>query len=305
MATPARTRWSASWRTRAATCGRPSRRTRARRRAIPPGISRAHRGSRAAHRSGRHARAFRSIGERGAISRGDLAALLGARLEPLLAAARTQPIPLMTDVRGHWAQRWILDVARAGVMEVFPNHTFQPAATVRRSDLARVVGAIHARVQAADPAAAARWRGRQVEITDVAAGNAVATPPISRSKPGIIGLDPGGAFSAARAVSGPESDCRRRSAVALTGGRPVAQPHMTALTAANQLTLLRMLLIPVLALLVLYDRMGWALIVLGPGDADRRLRRPAGAAGRAAHDARRVARSGRRQAAASRRCSCC
>ena len=37
---------------------------------------------------------------------------------------------------------------------------------------------------------------------------------------------------------------------------------MTALTAANQLTLLRMLLIPVLALLVLYDSMGWALIVL-------------------------------------------
>jgi cardiolipin synthase (CMP-forming) len=37
---------------------------------------------------------------------------------------------------------------------------------------------------------------------------------------------------------------------------------MTALTAANQLTLLRMLLIPVLALLVLYDRMGWALVVL-------------------------------------------
>jgi cardiolipin synthase len=37
---------------------------------------------------------------------------------------------------------------------------------------------------------------------------------------------------------------------------------MTALTVANQLTLLRMLLIPVLALLVLYDRMGWALIVL-------------------------------------------
>jgi len=35
---------------------------------------------------------------------------------------------------------------------------------------------------------------------------------------------------------------------------------MTALTPANQLTLLRMLLIPVLALLVLYDHMGWAVI---------------------------------------------
>jgi cardiolipin synthase len=37
---------------------------------------------------------------------------------------------------------------------------------------------------------------------------------------------------------------------------------MTALTPANQLTLLRMLLTPVLALLVLYDRMGWALVIL-------------------------------------------
>jgi len=164
--------------------------------------------------------AFRSIGERGAISRGDLAALLGARLEPLLARARNQPIPLMTDVRGHWAQRWILDVARAGVMEVFPNHTFQPGATVRRSDLARVVGMIHGRVQAADPAAAARWRGRTVEITDVAAGNAVREAADLAVEAGVIGLDPGGAFSAARAVSGREAIAAVDRLVALTGGRP-------------------------------------------------------------------------------------
>jgi tetratricopeptide (TPR) repeat protein len=164
--------------------------------------------------------AFRSIGERGAVSRADLAALIGARLEPLLATARNQPIPLMTDVRGHWAQRWILDVARAGLMEVFPNHTFQPGATVRRSDLARVVGMIHDRVQASDPAAAARWRGRSVEITDVAAGNAVREAADLAVEAGIIGLDPGGAFSAARAVSGPEAIAAVDRLAALTAGRP-------------------------------------------------------------------------------------
>jgi len=164
--------------------------------------------------------AFRSIGERGAISRGDLAALLGARLEPLLATARTQPIPLMTDVRGHWAQRWILDVARAGIMEVFPNHTFQPGATVRRSDLARVVAMIHDRVQATDAAAAARWRSRSVEITDVAAGNAVREAADLAVEAGVIGLDPGGAFSASRAVSGREAIAAVDRLVALTGGRP-------------------------------------------------------------------------------------
>jgi cardiolipin synthase (CMP-forming) len=36
---------------------------------------------------------------------------------------------------------------------------------------------------------------------------------------------------------------------------------MTALTPANQLTLLRMVLIPVLALLVIYEELGWALSV--------------------------------------------
>jgi tetratricopeptide (TPR) repeat protein len=164
--------------------------------------------------------AFRSIGSRGAVSRADLAALIGVRLERLLAAARTQPIPLMTDVRGHWAQRWILDVARAGVMEVFPNHTFQPGTTVRRADLARVVGLVYGRVQAADPAAAARWRGRTVEITDVAAGNAVREAADLAVEAGIIGLDPGGAFSAARAVSGQEAIAAIDRLAVLTGARP-------------------------------------------------------------------------------------
>jgi cardiolipin synthase len=36
---------------------------------------------------------------------------------------------------------------------------------------------------------------------------------------------------------------------------------MTALTAANQITLLRMLLIPAFVILVVYDYLGWALIV--------------------------------------------
>jgi cardiolipin synthase len=38
---------------------------------------------------------------------------------------------------------------------------------------------------------------------------------------------------------------------------------MTALTPANQLTLLRMLLIPIFVILVVYGYLGWALIVFG------------------------------------------
>jgi tetratricopeptide (TPR) repeat protein len=164
--------------------------------------------------------AFRTIGSRGAISRGDLAALLGVRLERLLARSRGQPIPLMTDVRGHWAQRWILDAARAGVMEVFPNHTFQPGTTVRRADLARVVALVHERVRGADPAAAERWRGRAVDNTDVAAGNPVREAADLAVESGVLALDPGGAFSATRAVSGQEAVVAVERLAILAGLRP-------------------------------------------------------------------------------------
>ena len=49
---------------------------------------------------------------------------------------------------------------------------------------------------------------------------------------------------------------------------------MTALTPANQLTLLRMLLIPAFVILVMYGHLGWALVVFGIAGVDRRARRP-------------------------------
>ena len=73
-------------------------------------------------------------------------------------------------------------------MEVFPNHTFQPGTTLRRADLARVVGLLFAKVQATDPGAAGRWRSRTVEITDVAAGNAVREAADLAVEAGIINL---------------------------------------------------------------------------------------------------------------------
>ena len=42
----------------------------------------------------------------------------------------------MTDARNHWAATWIMTVVRAGIIDPFDNHTFQPRALVRRTDLA-------------------------------------------------------------------------------------------------------------------------------------------------------------------------
>ena len=71
---------------------------------------------------------YRAIEQSPQITRGDLAALIGVRLAPLLQASRRRDAVLITDVRTHWAAIWIMSVARAGVMDPFSNHAFQPRA---------------------------------------------------------------------------------------------------------------------------------------------------------------------------------
>jgi tetratricopeptide (TPR) repeat protein len=54
------------------------------------------------------------------ITRADLASLIALRLPALIAQSRPRQV-VITDLRGNWAQEWILAVVRAGVMDTQPN----------------------------------------------------------------------------------------------------------------------------------------------------------------------------------------
>jgi tetratricopeptide (TPR) repeat protein len=132
------------------------------------------------------------------ITRGDLAALLGLRVVPLLNGRRTAGV-VVTDARGHWAATWILASTRAGLMDVFPNHTFQPRAAVRRVELAQVVS----RVLAALPPSVAR--PTTPAIADVPAQHLSYPSIASAVGAGIIPLVDGGMFRPSRPVTGQEA----------------------------------------------------------------------------------------------------
>ena len=68
-----------------------------------------------------------------------------------LAAAPPQQV-VITDTAGHWAGPWITQVVRAGVMDPFENHTFQPRRVIRRVDLAAAVSRIVTMLAATHPA---------------------------------------------------------------------------------------------------------------------------------------------------------
>src|SRR5262245_13595526 len=110
---------------------------------------------------------YRAIETAAEVTRGDLAALIALRLGGLLQASRSVNAALITDVRAHWAEPYIMDVARAGVIDPYENHTFQPSVVVRRVDLAEAVSRLLPRA-AASPAQAKSWQSSRGKFSDVA-----------------------------------------------------------------------------------------------------------------------------------------
>ena len=82
---------------------------------------------------------YREIEAAEAITRGQLAALIGVRFEWLLADRTSGRAAIITDTRDHWAYGWVIAVAQAGLMQADVNYRFQPERIVTRVELARVM----------------------------------------------------------------------------------------------------------------------------------------------------------------------
>jgi tetratricopeptide (TPR) repeat protein len=148
---------------------------------------------------------FRHIPEAEAATRGDLAALIGTRLATLVARAPAREENVITDIADHWAATWIRAVARAGFMDVYPNHEFQPEAVVRRADLAQTVSRVLQLIGRSLPQRYQDWQRARPSIADVPPGNVNYAPAALVVTAGVIPLLEGGLFMPLRPVSGAEA----------------------------------------------------------------------------------------------------
>lgn len=145
---------------------------------------------------------FQALPSAPQITRGDLAALIGIRLQDLLQQTpRTAAV--ITDTAGHWAASWIAEVAAAGVMPPFDNHTFQPRAPVRRVDLAEAVNVLLRIVSRTRPGIQTQLAARPM-IVDVSPSH-LNYPAVAASvSAGILPLEEG-RFDTERRVSGADA----------------------------------------------------------------------------------------------------
>ena len=151
-----------------------------------------------------------------AITRGQLAALLGFRFEALLAAQTGDGAAIITDARAHWAYRWMIDVAQAGIMHADVNYRFQPERAVSRAEFARILVRM-LRAAGVDPAPT----GAPPSFSDLDAGHLDYPSASEAVAAGLLSPLPRNTFRPGVSVAGGEAvEALSRLARATGAGRP-------------------------------------------------------------------------------------
>jgi Tfp pilus assembly protein PilF len=146
---------------------------------------------------------YRAIPSNASVTRAEIAALVGIKLEALLARAQPRQV-IITDIRGHWAQPWIAPVVGSGVMDTLPNYEFEVSRQVRRGELATTVSRLLTLIASVKPDLAKKWQAARVTINDVSPSH-LSYPAVSAAvAAGVMPLSSGN-FDLLRPVSGAEA----------------------------------------------------------------------------------------------------
>jgi hypothetical protein len=97
-----------------------------------------------------------------------------------------------------------MEVVRAGVMDPFENHTFQPRQVIRRGDLAIAIRRIVTMIAARNPALRKRIT-EQPKIADMPPAHLVYPAAAVAVAAGVMPLAEGQRFEVDRAVTGAEA----------------------------------------------------------------------------------------------------
>ena len=98
-----------------------------------------------------------------------------------------------------------IPVTRAGFMDVYSNHTFQPAALVRRGDLAYAAGQILSVIALENPRLGASWRSARRKFPDIPPGHLRYRAASMAVEAGVMRTLENDAFQLSRPVTGAEA----------------------------------------------------------------------------------------------------
>lgn len=133
-------------------------------------------------------------------TRAQLAALLVVELD-FLEQFQAPGSEIIPDILDNWAQNYIRKVVDLGIMDLYPNRTFQPQQALTRVELAKAASRLLEILEAAGIKPPAY---EPVSIPDLPGSNIYYSMVSKALSSGAISLDADGRFHPSRAVSGAE-----------------------------------------------------------------------------------------------------
>lgn len=139
-----------------------------------------------------------------AVSREEMAALLGVKFKDILEEPSIKP-PIIIDISTSWASKFILKAASLGILDVYPNHTFQPQKKVTRAEMADILNRLIENLKNKGYKFIQQIPPEMIQIQDVTPGHYYYRPITSLVSYNIMTLTRDKAFNPEMPVSGKDS----------------------------------------------------------------------------------------------------
>jgi len=147
---------------------------------------------------------YESISQSEAVSKEEMASLLAVKFKDVIDGAGDSP-PIIIDISTSWATKYIIQVTSLGLMDVNPNHTFQPKRAVTRAEMAEILFRLTEGLKSRGINFIQQIPVSQIEITDVSPDNFYYQPILTMISYDIMTLASDKTFKPDLPVPGTEA----------------------------------------------------------------------------------------------------
>ncbi len=147
---------------------------------------------------------YNSIAFSEAVSKEEIAALLVVKFKGILDEVSRKP-PIIIDIATSWASQFILQMTSLGILDIYPNHTFQPKKIVTRAEMAEILLRLINYLEKKGFKFILHIPPEKIQISDVAPHNYYYQPIIQILSYNIMDLSLDRAFNPDLPVSGQQS----------------------------------------------------------------------------------------------------
>lgn len=134
----------------------------------------------------------------------EISALIGIKFKDSLDDT-AQKTPIIIDISTSWASKYIIKMASLEILDVYPNHTFQPQKIVTRAEMAEILNRLILQLKKKGHQFIQQIPIPQIQITDVSQDNYYYRPIVAIVSYDIMSLSLGRKFNPDRSISGSDA----------------------------------------------------------------------------------------------------